>query len=205
FVFTAMADFPWGIKASAILRSQSGRPWSPVGDADLNGDGVRFNDRPFIFAPADLPLAGDEADRQIYADILDRYSCIGDSVGEILDRNPCRFPWTNQLDMRFSKAFSTVGRQRVNLEVDLFNVLNGIGRLFCDETAADVDFTSGTCGWGRWTGIFGSDTDLIAPAGFDKDTQRILYNVNETFGTEGLLGNSLVLQFQAQIGVRYFF
>lgn len=178
FVFTAIADFPWGIQASAIMRSQSGRPWSPVGD---------------------------EKDRQIYADLLEKYSCIGDHVGEILERNTCRSPWTHQLDMRFSKAFNTVGRQRVNIEVDLFNVLNGIGRLFCDDDDPDVDFTSGTCGWGRWTGVFGADTDLIAPAGFDEATQRILYDVNETFGTEGLLGNSLVLQIQAQIGVRYFF
>lgn len=205
FVFTAMADFAWGIQASAIMRSQSGRPWSPVGDDDLNGDGVRFNDRPFIFEPSLLPIAGDEGDRQIYADLLDKYPCIGDQVGEILDRNPCRFPWTHQLDMRFSKAFNTVGRQRVDIEVDLFNVLNGIGRLLCDEKADDVDFTSGTCGWGRWTGVFGADTDLIAPAGFDEANKRILYSVNPTFGTEGLLGNSLVLQFQAQIGVRYFF
>lgn len=33
----------------------------------------------------------------------------------------------------------------------------------------------------------------------------VVPRLSETFGTEGLLGNSLVLQFQAQIGVRYFF
>lgn len=38
-----------------------------MGDDDLNGDGVRFNDRPFIFEPALLPLAGGEEDRKIYA------------------------------------------------------------------------------------------------------------------------------------------
>jgi hypothetical protein len=195
---------PLGIQLGAIWRSQSGRPWSVVGDDDLNGEGVLFNDRPFIFAPADLPVV-DEADRQVYADILDEFSCIGDYVGRILDRNTCRFPWTHSLDMRLSRSFNTINDQRFELQVDAFNVLNGLGRMFCDEGAEDVDFTSGVCGWGRWTGVFGADTDLLVPAGFDRTSQRIRYNVNDTFGTEDLLGANLLLQFQVQIGLRYFF
>ncbi len=206
FIISGFADLPWGFQAGVFWRSQSGQPWSPVGDEDLNGDGVRFNDRPFIFSPADLPLAsGDEADRQIYADILDEFSCIGDSEGEILERNTCRFPWTHSLDMRISKTFQTVNNQRFELQVDLFNVLNGIGRMFCDESDPTSDFTSGWCGLGRRTGIFGQDADLLLPAGFDQGTQRILYDVNPTFGTEDNLGSNLILQFQAQIGVRYYF
>ena len=204
FVFSGLANLPWGVQLGAIWRSQSGRPWSVVGDDDLNGDGVLFNDRPFIFAPADLPVA-DEADRQVYADLLDRYSCIGDYVGRILERNTCRFPWTHSLDMRLSKSFGTFQDQRIQLEVDAFNVLNGIGRMLCDEDAEDADPTSGVCGWGRWTGVFGADTDLLIPTGFDRTSQRILYNVNETFGTEDLLGANLLLQFQVQLGLRYYF
>lgn len=206
FVISAFANLSWGIQGGMIMRSQSGRPWSVVGDDDLNGDGVRFNDRPFIFAPANLPIAsGDEAERDVYAALLDGYSCIGDHVGEILDRNTCRFPWTHSLDMRLSKSFQTTTDQRFELQLDFFNVLNGIGRIFCDENADDVDFTSGMCGLGRWTGVFGADTDLLVPSGFDEDNQRILYQVNDTFGTEGMLGNNLVLQFQVQIGLRYYF
>jgi hypothetical protein len=83
--------------------------------------------------------------------------------------------------------------------------MNGVGRLFCDEGADDADLTSGVCGWGRWTGIFGADTDLLIPAGFDRDTRQIIYDVNNTFGTEDLLGSNLLLQFQLQIGLRYYF
>ncbi len=204
FVVSGFAELPFGLEASAIWRSQSGRPWSVVGDEDLNGDGIRFNDRPFIFAPGNLPVAN-EADRQVYADLLERYSCIGDYVGRIIDRNTCRFPWTHSLDMRVSKSFNTVNNQRFELQIDAFNVLNGLGRLFCDENAEDVDFTSGVCGWGRWTGVFGSDTDLLLPVGFDRNTRQILYDVNESFGTEDLLGANLLLQFQVQIGLRYHF
>ena len=204
FVFPSFINFPWGIQASAILRSQSGRPWSPVGDDDLNGDGVRFNDRLFVFSAANLPT-DDEEDRDVYRSILREYSCIGDFQGRILERNTCRFPWTHELNMRLSKGFEFQSSQRLEVQVDLFNVLNGIGQLFCDASAADADFTSGFCGLGRWTGVFGADTDLLAPARFDAAGQRIVYGVNNTFGTEGLLGNNLVLQFQLQLGLRYYF
>jgi Carboxypeptidase regulatory-like domain/TonB dependent receptor-like, beta-barrel len=204
FIFSGFADLPWGVQLGAIWRSQSGRPWSVVGNADLNGDGVLYNDRPFIFAPADLPVV-DEADRQVYADILKRFPCIGDHVGKILERNTCRFPWTHSLDMRLSKSFNTINEQRFELQIDAFNVLNGIGRLLCNEQAADADLTKGVCGWGRWTGVFGADTDLLSPTGFDRANRRILYNVNDTFGTEDLLGANLLLQFQVQVGLRYHF
>jgi hypothetical protein len=107
--------------------------------------------------------------------------------------------------MRVSKSFNTVADQRFELQIDAFNVLNGIGRVLCDEQAEDADPTSGVCGWGRWTGVFGADTDLLIPAGFDRNTRQIQYNVNDTFGTEDLLGANLLLQFQVQIGLRYFF
>jgi hypothetical protein len=204
FIFSGFADLPWDVQLGAIWRSQSGRPWSVLGDDDLNGDGVSFNDRPFIFAPADLPVT-DEADREVYADILERFSCIGDYQGQILERNTCRFPWTHSLDMRVSKSFNTFNQQRFELQIDAFNVLNGIGRVLCDEAADDFDPTSGVCGWGRWTGVFGSDTDLITPASYDRNSKRILYDVNSTFGTEDLLGANLLLQFQVQVGLRYFF
>jgi hypothetical protein len=107
--------------------------------------------------------------------------------------------------MRLSKTFNTVSDQRLELQVDAFNVLNGIGRVLCDEAADDFDPTAGVCGWGRWTGIFGADTDLMTPAGFDRTTRQIRYNVNDTFGTEDLLGANLLLQFQVQLGLRYYF
>jgi hypothetical protein len=98
-----------------------------------------------------------------------------------------------------------VGDQRFELQIDAFNVLNGFGRLLCDESADDVDFTSGVCGLGRWTGVFGADSDLYTPVSFDKDSQQILYEVNPTFGTEDVLGANLLLQFQVQLGLRYYF
>ena len=206
FIVSGFARLPWGVRLGAFWRSQSGRPWSVVGDDDLNGDGLAGNDRLFIFAPADLPLAsGDDAERQIYADLLAEHSCVGDHVGKVIERNTCRWPWQHQLDLRITKEFQSVGSQRFELQVDFFNVLNGLGRLLCDEGAEDVDLTSGACGLGRITGVFSSDEELLDPRGFDSSTGTTTYQVNSDFGSEGLLGNNLVLQFQAQIGIRYIF
>ncbi len=209
-VGSGFVRLPFGFEVSAFWKSQSGRPWTVVGDDDLNGDGLTGNDRIFIFAPADLPLASTgtaaEEERALYSTLLEQYSCVGDYVGEIVQRNTCSFPWTHQLDLRLTWG-TDIGRsgRRIELQADFFNVLNGIGRLLCNEGADDYDPTSGACGWGRVTGVFGSNRELLDPRGFDPATDQIQYRVNSSFGQEDLLGSNLVLQFQTQLGVRFFF
>lgn len=202
-------EMPLGLQLSAFWRIQSGRPYTPEVQGDLNGDGVRFNDRPFVFAPENLPLApgADESLRDTYAQVLADNPCVGDYVGQVVDRNTCRFPWSNRLDMRVTRSWDTFRGQRAELQADLFNVLNGVGSLLCDADpeADDYDPTSGACGWGRITGVFGSDRNLLSVRGFDPATNRVLYAPSPGFGTEDVLGENLLLQFQAQIGFKYFF
>lgn len=216
FIATVQARLPLDFQIGAIWRSQSGRPWTVQGGDDLNGDGLEFNDRPFIFAPADLPLASEggttpaelaaeQEERGLYAQLLSENSCLGDFVGKIVDRNTCRFPWTHNLDARITKGFNLPGGKRAEIQVDFFNVLNGLGRLLCDESAKDFDPTSGVCGLGRVTGVFAANREVIDAKTFDRTNNRILYSVNPRFGQEDLLGSNLVLQFQAQIAVRYIF
>ncbi len=209
FVMSGSARLPWGFGVSGIWTSRSGRPWTPAVGGNINGDGVRFNDRPFIFAPADLPLqaTGDAAteQRELYSRLLDEHSCVGDHVGEILDRNTCTYPWQHQLDLRVVKDFDTFRGQSAEIQVDFFNVLNGIGRLFCDENDPDSSLTEGVCGLGRVTGIFGSDQNILEARAYDAGTNQVLYEVGDSFFTEDVLGSNLVLQFQMQIGIKYFF
>lgn len=210
FILAGYADLPWDIKLSGIWRSQSGRPYTVVGDDDLNGDGLTGNDRLFIFKPENLPLAstGEAAveERELYESLLKDNPCVGDYEGGIINRNTCRFPWQHQLDLRLARTFRTTGDQRFELQVDFFNVLNGFGRALCDEKGKTTEqLTSGICGLGRITGVYGSNRELLDPRGYDSSTGEILYQVNDSFGEEELLGDNLVLQFQAQIGLRYFF
>jgi hypothetical protein len=206
FILSGVARLPYDVQVSGFWRLQSGRPWTPAVSGDLNGDGVRFNDRPYVFSAANLPLAstGDAAaeERTLYQSYLNEYSCVGDHEGGMLERNTCRFPWTNRLDLKITKGFELVEGQRAELQLDLFNVMNGVGRLFCSD---DDDQTEGACGWGRVTGVFGADQNLLEVAGFDAENGRILYEVSDDFYTEDVLGSNLLLQFQAQIGLRYYF
>jgi hypothetical protein len=192
FVFSGRTRLPLGLSLSGTWRVQSGRPYTPEASGDLNGDGVRFNDRPFVFTAEELPLAstGDvaEEERARYAGFLRSHECLGEAAGGVIGRNTCRFPWTNQLDLRLSRSFPTARGQRAELQVDMFNVMNGINS-----------------DWGRVVGVFGANRNILVPVSFDQATGRTLYRVPETFGREEALGANLLLQFQAQIGLKYYF
>ncbi|HEX6589500.1 MAG TPA: TonB-dependent receptor, partial [Longimicrobiales bacterium] len=211
FVFSGIAELPWDFEVAAFWRIQSGRPYTPEVSGDINGDGVRFNDRPYIFSVADLPLAaadGSEEEfeqRQLYAQHLAENECLSEHVGGIIPRNTCRTPWTNLLDMRVTKFFRTFGDQRAELQVDLFNVMNGIGNLLCSDDEFSADPSDGPCGWGRITTVSGADRNIYFADSYDSGSNQILYNVGQNFGRESVVGDGLLLQFQAQIGFKYYF
>jgi hypothetical protein len=193
FVVNGNTRLPWDFRLSGVWRLSSGRHWTPVISGDINGDGQRFNDRPFIFTPEDLPLAttdpaAAEEARALYAGYLNDHSCIGDYVGKILPRNTCTFPWYNRLDLQVTKMLPTLGSQRAELQVDLFNVLNAINH-----------------DWGQYNGIYSADSDLLIAKGFDAKNQKVTYDVVNSFYRESPSGSNLNLQFQAQLAVRYFF
>ncbi|MFQ5530337.1 MAG: TonB-dependent receptor domain-containing protein, partial [Gemmatimonadota bacterium] len=48
FVLSGIADLPAGFQVSGIWRTFSGRPWTPMVDGDVNGDGEDDNDRAYI-------------------------------------------------------------------------------------------------------------------------------------------------------------
>jgi hypothetical protein len=212
FIFSGNTRAPYGFLFSAFWRVNSGNPWTPEQGGNLNGDGVNFNDRPFIFAPADLPLATpdpvqQEVIRSRYAEFLEDNPCVGDYVGQIVPRNTCRQPWFNRLDMRLQRTFPTMRGQRAELQIDLFNIVNGVGQLFCDreEAIAERRYHQGVCGWGKYMGVYSASRNIMTPVSYDRAANRILYTVNDGFGTLGMAGTNLNLQFQAQIGVRYSF
>lgn len=192
-VLSGNVDLPYGFRVSGLWRMQSGRPWTPIVEGDLNGDGLDDNDRPFIFAPENLPLAAtDPAEvaeqRARYEGFLNDSECVREAVGGIIERNACRLPWFNRLDMTIAKSFRTTRGQRMELQADLFNVLNGLNE-----------------DWGRFVGVFGGEREILEPVSYDDATDQILYRVSNSFGETARVGTNLNLQFQAQLGVKYFF
>ena len=201
FVLSGIARLPWDVRVTGFWRMQSGTPWGPEQGGDLNGDGVRFNDRPYIFKPAELPVFVDPSvtapvvrdsiiatNRLQYARYLNKYACLDDYVGRIIPRNTCRQPWFNRLDLSLRKTLNTVSDQRAEIQVDLFNVLNGLNH-----------------DWGKYEAVSTSARNLLTPRSYDPATKRILYTVPTTFGDTSMLGSNLLLQFSAQIGIRYSF
>jgi hypothetical protein len=192
FILAGNSLLPWRIQLSGFWRLQSGRPWTAEQGGDLNADGLRFNDRPFVFAPENLPLAATgaaaEEQRERYAGFLADNPCVGDHVGSIVPRNSCRQPWFNRLDMRLSRRIQTVGTQGLELQLDIFNVLNLLNN-----------------DWGQYMGVFGARRNLMAPVQYDAANNRILYQVPIGFGEVDTVGTGLLLQWQLQAAVKYFF
>lgn len=208
FILSGQTRLPFGIDLSGFWRLTSGRRFTPVVDGDLNGDGLDDNDLPFIYSAAEVPLASagtpDEAEeRALYASILEDNACLSDQVGSYAQRNSCTGPWENRLDLRLSRSFETFGGQRAELQFDFFNVVNGLGSLFCSDSDRVDDPFGGACGWGRITTVTGRD--VLSIANFDRANQTYEYRVDDSFGEEATLGSNLLLQFQMQIGFRYYF
>jgi hypothetical protein len=188
-----------GLRLASVWRIASGTPWTAEAGGDINGDGLNFNDRPFIFSPDALPLdpalpsAEQEAHRARYARYLDEYPCVGAYVGRIVPRNTCRNPAYNRLDASLGYEVPTYRRQRAELTFDLFNVLNLLNS-----------------NWGQYRGVTTMRRLLLEPRSFMTDADgphagRVTYAVPTTFGERQELGINLMLQWQAQVAVRYRF
>jgi hypothetical protein len=184
---------PYGILLSGIWRSQSGLPYTPTVDGDINGDGQSFNDRAQV-GGVQLNTA---ADTDKLNTLLSRHSCLQEQQGQIAARNSCRGPWFHSLNMRLSKEINTVRGQRVEILADVFNVLNGLNS-----------------DWGKWMDVFTASTNLYRAERFDQATGNVVYSVNYTApsGTTPESGFGVArptgfepYQFQVQLGARYRF
>jgi 2-polyprenyl-6-methoxyphenol hydroxylase-like FAD-dependent oxidoreductase len=100
FVFSGIYQLPYGAQVSGILTAASGRPFTPLAGADLNGDGDGG-----AFPP-------DRA-RRNPADA-------NTSVG----RNSEQMPAQVVADVRFSKRFTMRNRVALDAMVEAFNLLN---------------------------------------------------------------------------------
>jgi hypothetical protein len=183
---------PFGVRMNGIYRGQSGTPFTPVVDGDVNGDGLNFNDRVFVSRDLQFTTA---AERDEFLAALDRYECVADQEGGIVERNSCRNPWFNSLDLRLSKDIRTFRGQSTELLVDFFNVLNGLNS-----------------DWGRSQLVSGDALRLLRAESFDAATGKVVYSTSYSptaergrrgFGEARPLSFGDPTQFQVQLGIRY--
>ena len=153
---------------------RSGSPYTPVVSGDLNGDGYN-NDRAFIYNPAQT------ADPQLAAQmqsLLDNASgtakdCLLRQLGTLAARNSCQGPWTSQATLSLSfNPLKFRMPQRTSLTLQIGNPIGAADLL--------LHGNNNLRGWGQFAF---PDATLLAIRGFNPQTRRYTYDVNDRFGS----------------------
>ena len=169
-------NLPYVGSFTLFTRLQSGLPFTPLVQTDINGDG-RANDRAFVPALESTTDANSTATAaQLQALIAAAPSnvreCLTQQAGSVAGRNSCRGAWTEQLNVTWNPRLPfTVRGRRIATNVVFENPLAGI-----DQALHGSDNLRG---WGTRAA---PDPVLLIPRGFDAAAQRFRYDVNPRFG-----------------------
>lgn len=152
---------------------RSGTPYTPVVNADVNGDGYS-NDRAYIFDPATAtdPNVASAMQALLASTTPKARECLKSQLGSLAGRNTCEAPWTQSAVLTVSlNPLKFRLPQRATLS---FNVSNPLG-------AADLLLhgEKNSHGWGQQKI---PDPTLLYVRGFDSGNQRFIYDVNQAFG-----------------------
>ena len=153
-----------------FARAQSGLPFTPLVQGDVNGDG-QGGDRAFIPNPAtttDTNLA-DQLRALLAGGSSTARGCVLDNLGRVAPRNGCRGPWTQSLNIQWTPPIPGKWRNRVTPNVYLQNVLAGVDQALHGNSLR---------GWGSPAA---PDPVLLIPRGFDAANKRFNYDVNPRF------------------------
>lgn len=138
----------WSTDFTATYSGVSGSPHDYVyaasgSSADLNGDGRSGND--LIYIPSDAfntaeiqfrPITGTvdgvpntviftaEEQQAAFEAFIENSPCLSDQRGKILQRNSCKLPFLNQVDVAIRQTIPAVRGQRLSLQVDITNFGN---------------------------------------------------------------------------------
>ncbi|HKG94922.1 MAG TPA: carboxypeptidase regulatory-like domain-containing protein [Gemmatimonadaceae bacterium] len=134
---------PWDRYATAVsfnFVGQSGTPYAyyagrggSSGTGDLNGDGQIEND--LIYVPRNAAdtseiffqatAAATVAQQQsAFESFIKSSKCLRSQRGRIMERNSCRSPWQDFLDVSVRQNIPTFSGQTFALQLDIFNFLN---------------------------------------------------------------------------------
>ena len=181
---------------TAIGRAVSGGFFSPVVGGDINADG-RFNDRAFVFRPADALATGDTAVgngmNRLLADASPRArDCLMSQMGKVAARSSCSSPWQTALDLQANIRPASFGLdRRLTISVSTINALAGLDQL--------LHGSDNLHGWGQPSF---PDRTLLYVRGFDPATDTYQYQVNEHFGATSGTRNAFRAPFMIAIQAR---
>lgn len=175
FQYTLGYNFFDAVRVSWFGNIRSGSPYTPLIGGDVNGDGLA-NDRAFIADPS-APVVGDPATTAGIRTLLasaggDARDCLNRQLGRLAARNSCNGAWTQQAFL--SVSFNPLKLHLPQRATLSFQVGNPLG-------AADLLLHGSDMlrGWGQ---MAMPDPTLLYVRGFDANTQRYRYEVNQRFG-----------------------
>lgn len=182
-----------------FTRFQSGLPFTPIVQGDVDGDG-RAGDRAFVPNPAAEPDAATRAQMQalLAASPGNVRECLEQQLGSVAARQSCRGPWTQSMNFMYRPALPRIAGRRASMSVVFENPLAGLDQI--------MHGSDNLRGWGSPAM---PDPVLLVPRGFDAVNQRFSYDVNPRFGdtrpSRTLLRTPfrLVLDFSVDLSVPY--
>jgi hypothetical protein len=134
FTYTIPWQLPTDISFTYI--GQSGTPYTlrtggSSGRGDLNFDGTNSNDPIYIPSgvgdPSSPYVFSDAGQELAFQDYIEGESCLAGQRGRIMDRNSCRNPWQNQLDVSLRQRLPIL-RGDAAFELQIFNLLRMLDR-----------------------------------------------------------------------------
>lgn len=204
--------FPWAAAQTDVSLSwvgQSGQPYTLTaggasGRGDLNADGSNTNDPIYIpnNAATEMIFVADPtgsitATPAEQAAAFDQYianePCLDAQRGQIMDRNSCRQPWQNFLNLTLRQSLPRFGNNNaVSVELGIFNLLNLLNR-----------------DWGQiktTNGIIFFDYPVLTARSYDVATQRHRFNFNpKQVDNRFISTTSPFNSYQIQLSARYAF
>lgn len=136
----AMASYtaPSQTTLTVLYRGESGQPFNYVSSGDLNGDGFTQNDPIYIpTGPSDPRgpqfdntwtnfTAAEQSDA--FYSFIENAKCMREQRGQIMERNSCRAPFSNRVDVALEQAIPTFRGQNLTVRVDVINFMNLINK-----------------------------------------------------------------------------
>ena len=184
---TGVFNLPAKVSVAVNYIGQSGSPFTYVTQNDANGDGQAGNDP--VYVPrdsADISLVT-ASDWSLLNAYIQGEPCLEKFRGSLLQRNACRNPWLNIMNMRITKVLPSLSGQHLELSADIFNFLHLINH-----------------DWGviRQTSGF-EEANLLNAGGYDLVNNRFRYRLASL--TTKNAASTTGQQWRVQLGLKYIF
>jgi hypothetical protein len=188
---TGLASLPYGFGLGLTYVGQSGTPYTWTVNGDVNGDGVNGNDVVYVPSNASQITLANPAQYAALTAFIDSQACLKDAKGGFIQRGACRNPWQDFLDARVTWTSPNLKGQRLEVQWDIFNVLNLLNPR-----------------WGHFTQVAqfeNAPSSFLRAIGYDTTNRRPIYTFTPPPTIVQTVYSPTLSRWRMQIGARYTF